>query len=164
MNPRKSVYEIMRLNESKNIFLLLVAIFIGILLGVSLIFFVKNKQKHYAVFLNNGAIYFGRLSIFPKLKLINPVFIQVDQNGQVSVQRFKDAMWMPEGTMYLNRDSILFVAPLDENSPLIGFIEQKQPLIRQPPVRQQPVQPQPQPQPQSQPQIQIPPKTTTTQP
>jgi hypothetical protein len=122
-------------NQLKNLIIFLVAILIGILLGVSLIYLSKKKSNYYAVFLNNGAIYFGKLSTFPKLKLDDAIFLQFDQQGQASFQRFKDAFWMPKGTIYLNRDSILFIAPIDEGSPLVNLIEQKQvptPIPQQP--------------------------------
>jgi hypothetical protein len=120
-------------SQLKNLLIFLGAILLGILLGVSLIYLSKKKSNYYAVFLNNGAIYFGKLSTFPKLKLSDAIFLQVDQQGQASFQRFKNAFWMPKGTIYLNRNSILFIAPLDENSPLVNLIEQ-----RQAPVPQQP--------------------------
>jgi hypothetical protein len=113
-------------NQLKNLLIFLGAILIGILLGVSFIYLIKKKSNYYAVFLNNGAIYFGKLSTFPKLKLNDAIFLQVDQQGQASVQRFKDAFWGPKGTIYLNQNSILFIAPLDENSPLVNLIEQRQ--------------------------------------
>jgi hypothetical protein len=124
-------------SQLKNLLIFLVAILIGLLLGVGFIYLVNNKSNYYAIFLNNGAIYFGKLSTFPKLKLYDAIFIQVDQQGQASVQRFKNAFWMPKGPIYLNRDSILFIAPLDKKSPLVDFIEQKQTPI------QIPQQPQP---------------------
>jgi hypothetical protein len=117
--------------KTKNIFLFIVAILVGVLLGLSLIYLTKQKKNYYAVYLNNGSAYFGKLSSFPKLKLSDAVFIQVDSQGDVSLQRFKDVLWGPKGSIYLNRSSILFIAPIDENSPLINFIE----------GRQQPVQP-----------------------
>jgi hypothetical protein len=113
-------------SQLKNLIIFLVAILIGLLLGVSLIYLSKKKSNYYAVFFNNGAVYFGKLSTFPKLKLNDAIFIQVDQQGQASVQRFKNDSWRPKGTIYLNKDSILFIAPLDENSPLVNLIEQKQ--------------------------------------
>jgi hypothetical protein len=125
-------------NRLKNLFIFLVAILLGILLGVSLIYLTKKKSNYNAVFLNNGAIYFGKLSTFPKLKLSDAVFIQVDQQGQASLQRFKDAFWGPKGTIYLNRNSILFIAPLDKNSPLVNLIEQRQAPVQ---VSQQPQSP-----------------------
>jgi hypothetical protein len=42
---------------------------------------------------------------------------------------------MPKGPIYLNQNSILFIAPLGENSPLVNLIEQKQvptPIPQQP--------------------------------
>jgi hypothetical protein len=127
-------------SQLKNLIIFLGAILIGILLGVSFIYLTKKKSNYYAVFLNNGAIYFGKLSTFPKLKLDDAIFLQVDQQGQASVQRFKDAFWVPKGTIYLNQNSILFIAPLDENSPLVNLIEQRQAptQIPQQPSQQQP--------------------------
>jgi hypothetical protein len=127
-------------NKLKNLIIFLGAILIGILLGVSLIYLTKKKSNYYAVFLNNGAVYFGKLSTFPKLKLSDAIFFQVDEQGQASFQRFKEAFWMPKGTIYLNQNSILFIAPLDENSPLVNLIEQRQvstqvPQQPQPPTR-----------------------------
>jgi hypothetical protein len=117
----------MKLNQQlKNIIIFIVAILVGVLLGFGIIFLSKKKPNYHAVFLNNGAIYFGKLSTFPKLKLQDAIYLQVDQNNQVSFQRFKDAFWVPKGNIYLNKNSVLFVAPLAENSPIINFIEQKQ--------------------------------------
>jgi len=113
-------------NKLKNLIIFLGAILIGLLLGIGLIYLSKKKSDYYAVFLNNGGVYFGKLSTFPKLKLNDVIFVQMDQQGQASLQRFKNAFWMPKGTIYLNRNSILFIAPLDENSPLVNLIEQRQ--------------------------------------
>jgi hypothetical protein len=128
-------------SQLKNLFIFLGAILIGILLGVSLIYLTKKKSNYYAVFLNNGAIYFGKLSNFPKLKLDDAIFLQVDQQGQASFQRFKDAFWRPKGTIYLNQNSILFIAPLDENSPLVNLIEQRQVPTQIPQQPQSPTRP-----------------------
>jgi hypothetical protein len=128
-------------NKLKNLLIFLGAILLGILLGISLIYLTKKKSNYYAVFLNNGAIYFGKLSTFPKLKLNDAIFLQVDQQGQASFQRFKEAFWMPKGTIYLNRNSILFIAPLDENSPLVNLIEQRQVPTQQPQQPQPPIRP-----------------------
>ena len=112
-------------NKSKNLLIFFVAILLGVLLGIGIIYFYKNKTNYYAVFLNNGAIYFGKLSTFPRVKLDNAVFLQIDQSGNTNVFRFKDANWGPKGPIYLNRDSIVFIAPLDNNSVLINAIEGK---------------------------------------
>ena len=115
----------------KNLIIFIIAVLIGVLLGIGTISLVKKRVNYYAVFLNNGAVYFGKISTFPRLKLNDAIFFQSSEDGQVSLQRFKDAFWMPKGPIYLNRDSILFIAPLSENSPLINIIEQKQTQILQ---------------------------------
>ncbi len=126
----------------KNNFLyFLLAVLTGALIGVGLIYLVKAKKNYVAVFFNNGAVYFGKLSTFPRLKLYNAIFVQVGQDDQLSLQRFSDAFWMPAGPLYLNKDSILFIAPLNESSPLVNLIEGKtlpQPRIQPP---QGPIQP-----------------------
>ncbi len=111
------------------------------------------------IFLNNGFVYFGKLSTFPRLKLVNPVYIQVDQNGNPSLQRFTDAFWQPKGVIYLNKQNIAFIAPIKNTSPLINFIESALVLpVQQPSVvpsqPQLPLRPQSQLPSQSQPQSQ----------
>lgn len=107
----------------KNIIYLVLSILIGVLIGSSFFYFVKVNKNYVAVFLEDGNIYFGKLSTFPRLTLNNAVFIQINQNGQLSLQRFKDAFWVPAGQIYLNKNSILFIAPLSKSSPIINFIE-----------------------------------------
>ena len=122
----------------KNVLYFLLAILFGILLGVASIYIPKIRKNYVAVFLNNGAVYFGKLSTFPRLKLTNALFVQLDQNGQVSLQRFSEVFWMPLGPIYLNRDAILLIAPLNKSSPLINLIEGRsiQRPIQQPPSQQ----------------------------
>jgi hypothetical protein len=125
--------------SKKNLILFLIAILVSVLLGPALIYLTKQRENYYAVYLNNGAVYFGKLSTFPRLKLSDAVFIQFDNQGNASVQRFKDAFWLPKGSIYLNRNSVLFIAPLAENSQLINFIEGRlQPVQQQ--ILQQPSQ------------------------
>jgi hypothetical protein len=119
-------------NKSKNIILFLVAIIVGVLLGLGLIYITKQKKNYYAVFLNNGNVYFGKLSTFPRLKLDNAIFVQVDDKGQISFPHFKNAFWKPKGSIYLNQNSVLFIAPLAEDSPFIDSIEGRQPMVQQP--------------------------------
>lgn len=122
----------------KNIIYFLLVLLIGVFLGISFIYFVKTKKSYVAVFLENGNIYFGKLSTFPRLKLNNAIFLQLDQTNQVSLQKFREAFWMPKGPIYLNKDHILFIAPINESSPIINLIEDKStlksPLFELPPT------------------------------
>lgn len=134
--------------RSKNLIFFLIAVLVGVILGLGIIVLTKKSKAYYAVFLNNGAIYFGKLSTFPRLKLDNAVFFQIDQNGQLlPPQRFKDVFWMPKGPIYLNRDSVLFIAPISENSPLINSIEGMQNSVQPFQLQQPQLLPQPRPQP-----------------
>lgn len=131
-----------------------------IILGIIIFYILKSKSNYVAVFLNNGFVYFGKLSTFPRLKLVNPIFIQVDQSGNPLIQRFSDAFWHPQGFIYLNKQNIAFIAPIKNTSPLISFIESALtlPLTQQSPAvpsqPQLPLIPQSQQQPQ-QPQLQF---------
>jgi hypothetical protein len=134
-------------------FKLLSLILVGVLIGLAIVgvfIVLKKSNRYYAVFLNNGNIYFGKLSTFPRLKLDNALFIATDQQGQASLARFKDAIWRPKGPIYFNKDAILFIAPIDPNSDLVKLIEGQ--TIPQQPVGQPPAVPtQPPGQQQSQP-------------
>jgi hypothetical protein len=110
--------------KNKIIFLSIIIIFL-ILLG--LLFYFKFKPGYYAVFLNNGTVYFGKVSFFPQLKIENPVFIQVDeQTKQFYFPRFKDAVWNPKGVIYLNKDAVTFIAPIDPQSNFFRFLKEGQ--------------------------------------
>ncbi len=122
----------------------LFSIIIGILIGLGIIgvaIFIKNSySKYYAVFLNNGSIYFGKLSTFPRLKLDDAIYLVFDQQGQGSLLRFKDSLWQPKGPIYFNKDAILFIAPIDEKSNIVRLIEGQSLSIPQQPQQNQPTQ------------------------
>lgn len=109
--------------------MIIVSLFFGLIFGLSFFILgrilIYNKNKYYAVFLSNGNIYFGKISTFPRFKLKDPYFVQVDQQGNVSINRFKEAFWQPEGTIYLNKNFILFIAPLDPNSEIIKIMKER---------------------------------------
>lgn len=119
---------------SSNIKYFLISLLGGIVLGFALFIFTKERsdQNYVAIFFNNGNVYFGRLSTFPRLKLTEAAFVQVDSEGKLSLQRFADAFWLPQGPIYLNKDAILFIAPIKNESPVITFLKSKsQPLPTQ---------------------------------
>lgn len=132
----------------KTIILVIIILVVAAVLTFLGFYLIKGRSNYAAVFLNNGFVYFGKLSTFPKLKLVNPIYFQVDQNGNPSIQRFADVFWQPKGVIYLNKQNIVFIAPIKNNSPLINFIDSaaltlpvvQQPLL-QPQVKQQQLQP-----------------------
>ncbi|MCS7200766.1 MAG: hypothetical protein NZ822_01295 [Patescibacteria group bacterium] len=144
-------------NKIIKVSLIIITILIVFSLMALLFFYIlRGRQNHVAVFLNNGMVYFGKLSTFPRLKLVNPVYFQIDQNGNPSLQKFNDAFWQPKGVIYLNKNSVAFIAPLKNTSPVINFINQQSfppAFWGQPQAQPQPQQPLPSQQPPVQSQI-----------
>lgn len=128
----------------KNIFLILVAVLLGIILGIGLIYLFSKKPKYAVLVFRNGNIYFGKISWFPKPKLSKILFIQVDQSGQASLQRFANAAYFPEDFFYFNPNELIFWSYLKAQSPVVNLIEEKvlppsaQPPAAQPPAVQEP--------------------------
>ncbi len=138
-------------SQNKN-FLFFIAILVGVLIGLSVIGFInffKRSSNYYAVALSNGSIYFGKLSTFPRLKIEKALSLSFDEQGRPWLQRFKTSIWQPEGSIYLNKDNVILIAPIDKKSFLIDIIENRswtdQPLIPlqpggAPTIPQQPIQ------------------------
>ena len=124
---------------------------IGIIAGV---IFSLVHRPYMAVYLATGDIYFGRVSFFPRVTIQDPWFFRRAEDGSVSLERFSDAVWMPEDMIKINRDQIVFMARISENSQIIAMMEGRvtpqQQQQQQPPqqLQQQPQQLLQQPQPQ----------------
>ncbi len=143
-------------NKSFKIILIVLAsiMVIGIITGV---IFSLVHRPYMAVYLATGDIYFGRVSSFPRVTIQDPWFFRRAEDGSVSLERFSDAVWMPEDVIKINRDQIVFMARISENSQIIAMMEgridprqqQQQPpqqLQQQPPQLLPQLLQQPQPQ------------------
>lgn len=113
--------------ESKYI---VASIVLGIVIGI--LIFVSGRYlasftagKYVAVFFNNGNVYFGKLSVFPQLRLKNAIFITQGSAGdnRLYANKLSDIQWAPVGDIYFDRSAVAFIMPLRENSPLIQVIE-----------------------------------------
>jgi len=135
-------------NKSLKIILIVLAslVVIGIIAGA---IFSFVHRPYMAVYLATGDIYFGRVSSFPQVTIQDPWFFRRAEDGSVSLERFSDAVWMPEDVIKINRDQIVFMARISENSQIIAMMEG-----RIDPQQQQPQQPQQQQQQQQPPQQQ----------
>jgi len=102
------------------------------------------KESYWAVYLDTGDLYFGKLTRFPKLALTDVWFIQRNsQNTQnpFSLVKFEQAFWGPEDKIYLNEKDIVWKARLRENSQVLQSIKsspavQAQPSQQLPPPQQ----------------------------
>jgi len=93
--------------------------------------FVGVDNTLSGVLLENGEIYFGRLSYFPRLTLSNVYTIQAtvdsDDPTQISYQiiPLTLSVWSP-GKLFLNYDNILFIGDVGEDSQVMQIIREYQ--------------------------------------
>lgn len=108
-----------------------VLIFIAVVLAVMLIiigltwyFQINFQNQYYAVYLNTGDLYFGKLSRFPNLSLSNIWYLQRDtQNGQTSLVDFSKSSWGPENKIEISKDKVVWMSRISPSSPLIAVID-----------------------------------------
>ncbi|MEK9168346.1 MAG: hypothetical protein AAB698_00910 [Patescibacteria group bacterium] len=132
-----------------NKILLAIVIILLIALGVVVYWQRSGFEKSYwAVYLDTGDLYFGKLSRFSKLSLNDVWFLQrnpQDTQNPLSLTKFGNAFWGPEDKIYLNEKSVVWKTKLREDSQVVQFIKNPQAI-----------------QPQTQPQTQSPVKQATT--
>jgi hypothetical protein len=102
-----------------------------IILGVGMLVFgvqfyglaePSKKADYSAVYLESGDVYFGRLSYFPRLTLTDVHFLTRD-GERVTISSFKDAALGPEDRLYLNAESVLWIAKLRSDSPTVDVLK-----------------------------------------
>ncbi|MGC8944301.1 MAG: hypothetical protein ACP5J8_01355 [Minisyncoccia bacterium] len=111
-----------------------------LVIGLSLYLFVfsknsliKNERPAYAVYLKTGELYFGYLNRFlSQYTLTNVYLLQRDSNGGYNLQKFEQAVYQPEDKIILNKENIIWIAKIADNSPLIPILQGKQALNQAP--------------------------------
>ncbi len=114
--------------------------FVGILLfivGLSILLFIvwpaiTGSSSTYAVYLDSGDIYFGKLTRFPQFGLEGVYTIQInreDAENPVSIQKFSNVFWGPQDRLLINRDRVVWMTPLHEASGLLKVIRENPNLI-----------------------------------
>ena len=113
-----------------NKILLAIVIILLIALGVVVYWQRSGFEKSYwAVYLDTGDLYFGKLSRFPKLSLNDVWFLQrnpQDTQNPLSLTKFGNAFWGPEDKIYLNEKSVVWKTKLREDSQVVQFIKNPQ--------------------------------------
>ncbi|MCS7184081.1 MAG: hypothetical protein NZ866_01895 [Patescibacteria group bacterium] len=83
-------------------------------------------EKYVGVYFLNGELYIGRLIYLPKMKLTDAYFYRVDQQtGNNVLIPINQLPWQPQNKIYLNKNQILWIAPLDENSQALSLIKNR---------------------------------------
>jgi len=102
---------------------------------------VGFEKPYWAVYLDTGDLYFGKLNKFPRLSLSDVYFVQRNPNDQqnpLSMAKFSQAFWGPEDRVYLNEKNVVWKAKLKEGSQILQSIKSSPAAQSQPP--QQPPQ------------------------
>jgi hypothetical protein len=110
-----------KIKFSPKIFWYLVFILLIIFLAV-LFRRVFLTERYVGVYFLNGELYFGRISYFPRLKLSSPHILRIDQNGNSTLVPLVQLNWGPKNYIYLNKNQVLWIAPLSENSQVLTLI------------------------------------------
>ena len=101
-----------------------------IIVAAGIFYWVKKESENsfFAVYVRTGEIYFGKLSYFPHPSIADVYVLQLtgDKDNPYSVSRFKDSVWGPEGTIYLNSENVVWKAKLASDSKIIEMIKSNQ--------------------------------------
>lgn len=85
------------------------------------------KMKYQVVVLESGEVYFGNFSLFPVPKISNAWMPQQtkDEKNQVGLRLVpvSSSYFSPKGTIYLNKDKILWWADLEDESQVIKIMK-----------------------------------------
>jgi len=102
--------------------LMLVIVLVFILVGVLI---YKRPAPYYAVYLQTGELYFGKLSYFPYLNLSSVYLLQRTNNSSspFSLTKFENSFWQPQGKMKLNSSKIVWMAKLKKDSQVVKLIK-----------------------------------------
>jgi hypothetical protein len=126
----------MSVRFSKRTVVIAVAVLVAVLAAFSIWFFmefhawpISGRSSNYsAVYLTNGAVYFGKLSWFPSPHLTNVWFLQQSTNQQGQTQAslvpFTNLFWGPSDELYFNANQILSWTPLKTTSQLVKQLTQ----------------------------------------
>lgn len=120
--------------STRNLVLLVVAVIVAVLVVAWIAWSMLLAPPTYtAVSLSSGELYFGELQNFPEFGLSNVYTIQATGNQEqpLSIQRFENTFWGPEGFLRINKDEIIWSAELDSASQLVQVIEQNPNLMPQ---------------------------------
>ncbi|MEK7162907.1 MAG: hypothetical protein AAB696_01320 [Patescibacteria group bacterium] len=111
---------------------ILLAIVVILLVALGAIIYWQRggfEKPYWAVYLNTGDLYFGKLNRFPKMSLSDVWLLQrnpQDTKNPLSLSKFKEVFWGPEDKLYLNDENIVWKAKLREDSQFVQSIKNPQ--------------------------------------
>ncbi|MFA6135916.1 MAG: hypothetical protein WC705_00970 [Candidatus Paceibacterota bacterium] len=114
----------------KKIIIALLVVLVVLLIFVAGFLYWKgtaNGSDYYAVYLDTGDIYFGKLSRFPYLSLSNVWYLNKDSQTQnLALSKFKESVWGPEDKIKINNDKVVWIVKLSSSSQVLNSIRENE--------------------------------------
>ena len=114
------------MNKLNKFLLVLVIVLLLILVGI--IFWQKmgSQRPFYAIYLDTGDLYFGRVgNFFLRYSLTDAYLLQRNPNDSeqpFSLQRWEQVFWQPENKIKINPDKVVWIAKLKTGSEVSNFL------------------------------------------
>lgn len=94
------------------------------------IFKVFKGSSYYAVYLLSGDLYFGKMSWFNPYVLSDVRIIQKEQKSEkeqpaLNLVKFQDIFWGPMGDLKLNKENVLWITKLSDESQVVKVINEQ---------------------------------------
>ncbi|MBI5079213.1 hypothetical protein HZB06_00855 [Candidatus Wolfebacteria bacterium] len=111
---------------------ILLFLIVALLMALGIVLYWQKfgfENPYYAIYLNTGDIYFGRLGYFSKSSLSDVYYIQrnpEDRQNPLSVSKFENSFWGPENEIHINPDTIVWKVRLKKDSELLNYIKNPQ--------------------------------------
>ena len=107
--------------------ILLVSVIILLLVLVGFVYWQKVgfQGNYYAVYLETGDLYLGRLNKFSRYSLTDIYYIQRNpDNSQqpLTLQRLDQVFWQPENKIKFNPEKVFWMAKLKSGSDVMNFL------------------------------------------
>lgn len=119
------------MSKVNKFFIVITIVLVLITIGLAVYMFISQNKKtdiYSAVYLESGDIYFGKLHTFPKTYLTDIYLLQKNNAPQTSgttpyiLSKFADSMWGPTDYLALNRDKIIWIGKLKNDSTVVKAI------------------------------------------
>lgn len=120
------------MNTNKILLWLAGALVVAVVSLAAIILLQKSEWRwwggsYYAVYLDTGDLYFGKLSRFPYLSISNVWYLQRDaQQQSLSISDFSKVVWLPENKIRINPDKVVWTVKLTKDSPLLSSVKASQ--------------------------------------
>jgi hypothetical protein len=118
--------------KTNKVLIWVVVVLAVILVGVGVWQAFGTSSPLYAIYLRTGDLYFGELVRVPYFGLKKVYLLQVNAGNAanpVSVQKFTNVFWGPEDFVKINRDEVVWMTRVADNSQLTQVIRANPNLV-----------------------------------